>query len=545
MSIRLLQAIFLYGVYTAVDGSTLSLSPALEADLVSQGKAAWVDPPKVRTDLVDHSAAHALIRKGRINELLQWCIPSHVEIMAPGRHAGMTPIVNGALTMSQVATAERPGSAIQLDITGAGTTSAHLLFPTADETAMQSYPINAGGEIHFRMNVSDWSKITSLECYFCQGGGTTNYRRIPLVMANKTQFGATDPVYAAAWNNVWRTLVFDSAEATAGGSPSAWGDSTRYFPVTGLRFICVVSGAVNIKIARVYSAEWPIGVVVPIFDAWYQSAQFYAKRDLLSKGRGCGGSLLSVGGQTKNPVAADVRTLVDNGADVFLHSHGVSGGAVAGLSGSATSDQVNKWFVEHVTAMRQLGLSGGSLWNLFYQNLGQYASGTDMAGILKNIGINASRGDCPDAEFGVNPATSAYMSLGSVQRETWARRRGRFNTRPLAAYTNMVDNNADYDGPPADAAYPTLMGRVAFSALAKTPTVTYFHEIVDAPTAVDNTPRFWKGFIDDLTTKESRGDIVVLSPTELELLTYWRPGDVFLRWDNEWVYRHDPTQIAF
>jgi len=45
MSIRLLQAIFLSGVYTAADGATLSLAPGLEADLVGQGKAVWVENP--------------------------------------------------------------------------------------------------------------------------------------------------------------------------------------------------------------------------------------------------------------------------------------------------------------------------------------------------------------------------------------------------------------------------------------------------------------------------------------------------------------------
>jgi len=480
----------------------------------------------------------------RVSDLLGWCIPKHSPVMSPALHEGMTPIVNGLLTMSQITTAEYPGAAIQLDITGAGTTSAHLLFPTADETAVQAYPVKAGGEIHFRIKVSDWTKITSLECYFCQNGGITNYRNIPLVMANKTQFGGTDPAYSAAWNGVWRTIVFDSAEATAGGSPAAWGDSAQYFDVTGLRFVCVVSAAVNIQIARVYSAEWPVGVVVPMFDAWYQSAQYYAKKDLLAKGRGCGGSVLSVGGATKNPTSADIQSLVKFGADVFPHTHGVSGGVITGLSGAATSTQVLKWLIEHVTALRTLGLTGGFLYNAFYQNLAQYSSGTDMAGLLKKLGINASRGNCPDAEFGVNPDTGAYMSLGSTQRETWARRRGRFNTRPIAAYTNML-NTDNYDAAGQNLSFPTLMSRVSYSALTNTPTVTYFHEILSTPTAVDNTPKFWDGFIDHITTLENNGKIVVLSPTDLEKLTYQRAGDVYMRWDGEWVYRAAPTQIAF
>ena len=36
-----------------------------------------------------------------------------------------------------------------------------------------------------------------------------------------------------------------------------------------------------------------------------------------------------------------------------------------------------------------------------------------------------------------------------------------------------------------------------------------------------------------------------LIPTDMEMLTFWRPGDVFMRWDGEWVYRDDPTRIAF
>lgn len=59
MSIRLLQAIFLSGVYTAVDGATLSLDKALEADLVQQGKAEFVAAPFVKTYLVEHAEAHA------------------------------------------------------------------------------------------------------------------------------------------------------------------------------------------------------------------------------------------------------------------------------------------------------------------------------------------------------------------------------------------------------------------------------------------------------------------------------------------------------
>lgn len=50
MSIRLLQAVIIAGVATLADGKTLSLSASLEADLVGQGKAVYVDWPTVDTD---------------------------------------------------------------------------------------------------------------------------------------------------------------------------------------------------------------------------------------------------------------------------------------------------------------------------------------------------------------------------------------------------------------------------------------------------------------------------------------------------------------
>ena len=59
MSIRLLMSVLIAGVHYGVDGATLSLSAPLESDLVGQGKAVWVTPPSVRTDLVDHAAEHA------------------------------------------------------------------------------------------------------------------------------------------------------------------------------------------------------------------------------------------------------------------------------------------------------------------------------------------------------------------------------------------------------------------------------------------------------------------------------------------------------
>ena len=40
-----------------------------------------------------------------------------------------------------------------------------------------------------------------------------------------------------------------------------------------------------------------------------------------------------------------------------------------------------------------------------------------------------------------------------------------------------------------------------------------------------------------MIAEERAGRVVMLSVTQAELLTYDRPGDVYLRWDGAWVSR--------
>ena len=87
-----------------------------------------------------------------------------------------------------------------------------------------------------------------------------------------------------------------------------------------------------------------------------------------------------------------------------------------------------------------------------------------------------------------------------------------------------------------------IVDHVAQSGL---PVHAYNHRIVESPTTGNVTPKFARDWVAHMDELEKQGKILVLNPTTLEQLTYWRPGDVFVRWDGEWVYRHDPTRIAF
>lgn len=100
-------------------------------------------------------------------------------------------------------------------------------------------------------------------------------------------------------------------------------------------------------------------------------------------------------------------------------------------------------------------------------------------------------------------------------------------------------NNYDYDG--------TATLKKTFDYVKKTGLVMhpYFHQILDAPGAYDVGPDFYRAWIADTETSVAAGESIVIKPTDLERLTYWRSGEFFMRWDGEWVYRHDPTKIAF
>ena len=96
MSIRLLQSIFIAGVLSPVDGSTLSLSPALEADLVNQGKAAWVAAPELTASELAHASAHARMRQPNgvpiilAQSAIPMILPSSGTMGANGALTGLT-----------------------------------------------------------------------------------------------------------------------------------------------------------------------------------------------------------------------------------------------------------------------------------------------------------------------------------------------------------------------------------------------------------------------------------------------------------------------
>lgn len=564
MTIRLLLGME-SGSTTHPPGAILNLNPALEADLVSTNRATWVTPPALTVDagkpvqavtspgggnrkrgtVVTAGSGFSGLPAGRLQELLSWVRPSHIPVLDPAMFVDMAPITSGNLTASYVAGAGdfSPG-AIRIAASAATpSTLINIPFPATLETNMDQ-PVRAGGCVHIRLRCSDWSKITRLVVHLCEGGGTSKRRNCVLSYDGKSRYGVTDPQYAGVWSNKYRTFSLASANWTANDYPSPWGPDAVYYTLTSVGFTIVTSGAVTIDIDRIYSPEWPVGIVTPIFDGWYQSAREFAMREFLPRGWGAGGSGNMVS-DPPFPTLNDLRQMSDMGFDVFTHGHDIDGtGAPVPMTGSVTPARFSQILAQQRRAFLAAGIHpDGMRWLQWLQNNGIY-SGADMAGILRAQGIGAARANTSDARWGVNPNVTTYTTISSLEVSTFLPYRGAYNRIPSTLYEN-IQPGGDYGSEPVNAGSQTAQMRIAYAAMTHQPVTMYTHAINETPSLFDSSPRAAAGWVDHMEAEEKLGNLLILSPTELEYLTFWRPGETFMRWDGEWVYSHDPTKIAF
>lgn len=481
---------------------------------------------------------------GRLAELLSWMRPTHLPILQPQEHIGMTPITSGVLTVSHDPTVgDFSGSSIKLAFSGAGTVTARMPLPAAAEQGVSARPRRAAGAVHYRVMCDDWSKVTRLYLSLAQDGGTTNYWLGSLINAGKGPFAMMNPTYAARWNNVWRTLVLQSKDFTKQGTTAAWGRDARYYDgIDGIFISAVSTAAVNIWIDRIYSPDWPCAVITPIFDGWYESGRTAALNDYLPRGWGCGGSANTVEQGTIYPSYADLKAMSDAGFDVFTHGHTLSGAVAAPMSSSVAEAAFGPILAAQRRALAGAGVNPvGVRWHQWLQNIGR---GTfDVAAHLKSHGIEASRGDTIDGEWGIDPFNTTYTS-SLIAPGSWVARRGRFNRGFLQSYFNIAQGGA-YDAAAVDPTRPTLASETDYVCDTGQIITCYDHQILAEPSSVDVSIDFHRARVADWESRERAGELMVLNPTMVELLTYWRPDDVVVRWDGEWVYRHDPTKIAF
>lgn len=496
--------------------------------------------------------AQAAKRAAMINDLKKWVYPTHTAILDPRRYAGMAPITSGALTCSHVTgTGELYGQAVRLAVSGATAGAAvELVSPGWSELAQEGSPVRCGPELHFAIKCSDWSQVSSFEIYFCAAPNILYYHNAVIVRTSAgTGWGYSghkDPNYAARWNGITRDITIHASALTPSAAPNAPPDwakqGTRYFDLRSFRFVIVTTGAVTIDIQRIYSAEWPVGVVVPIFDASYQSAIAQAIAKMTSTGWNFGSSLHTMTAANEDPTPDTLKAVQAAGGDLFFHHHGVTLDAArlpVSMDGRHTANQIRRYFAEQLEYLRLQGYREipRSKFGLQFQ-MGKASDSNDVAGLYRESGIHGVRGYVTDAEFG---AFGYSDNTARIDYHTWVNPLGRYNLPILQMYVNRTSPTDDYYGPPAAAGQPQIRDFIAAAAKYHTACWMYVHRINNSPTSIDITPTFFDQMISDIASKSA--DLIVLSPSEYLDLTYLRDGPFRLRWDGVWV--DNAGNIAF
>jgi hypothetical protein len=486
--------------------------------------------------------------RDKLKDITEWMLPKHLPVLDPAQFIGMTTITSGALSATyQAGAGDFSRDALRIAASGAVTSTAVTLqLPAATEPGAKDIPATAAGALHMRIKCSDWSLVTRLYISLSNDGFTTQYIWI-VADSGQSRYGCKDPAYASAWNGKYRTISIASANMTMSGAAAAWGTNARYFNFSGVRITLTSTAAVTLDIDRIYSPDWPAGVIAPIFDGSYQTARNLFMTEFVPRGWGAGFSANVMAQGSFYPEYADLVALSKAGADVFCHGHDVTGaGSVQPLTDSVTEGQYLLRLSQQRRALLAAGVHpAGLVWHQFLQDTGRYAGNFDMAGLLRSQGIKASRFSCSDATWGVNPFNSLITNaVTATDYETWLPYKGPYNFRGVTAFEN-IPTGGEYANPGVDTSKPTLKKRIEYTALVGGSLVMYNHNIIDPAGAYDVSVAFGRDLVAALAEKEAAGSLFIVNPTDLLRMTFLRRGDLYMRSDGEWAYRDDPTKIAF
>ena len=483
--------------------------------------------------------------------------PQNIPIINPTAYKSMGSIVSGAITATYDSSKGNRGyGSIKLDISAA-VNDVGIKIPI-DADALGRLP-KVGSQLQVEIEFEDTSKISRL--YVCPAEGiysgqTPNYYLFEAANEAKSLYGFTDPAMASAWNGKARPMIFHSTKWLAKvGTVADWGsgsEAARYFEMDALYLRLITTGATKIWIHYVCAPDWPVGFVSHIMDGNYLSAIEKVIRPFAARGWGGGASLYKArefSGIAFHPSAADLKLTSDLGWDVFPHTHNVSTGLPA-----TTQDEV----VTSIDALRSFLISAGCSprgmkWGQFLQDTGSVAG---MSTALKKLGIDGTRGRCVDPEFGYDPYATAYTKQWTTGPESigawvggWASPIGKYN-RIYTAWFNWGDAASTTPAMRDTYAGSSTQKATEFAANNRDGFHSYTHQIVpgggvDGTNSFDSGEQYAIDLIADADDKFKSGKLLLLRPSDVERLTYARPGPFYMDALGNWVYREDPTKIAF
>lgn len=461
-------------------------------------------------------------------------LPTHRVIVDPWtvNIAGATKPA-GATIAVEAAPDEYGGSVIRIDLPAGLTNSGVVLPIDADVTG--AYP-KALLETCWRLNVSDWSGLSRF--YGKLGDANLANCKLWVIIddstGGKSQFGCyAGGAHPSRWNNVYRTLRANPFAQVSNVGTMPWDENNPEAEVRALAFTVSTSAAVTIRLSRVYSPEWSRGAMVQVSDGGYQ----YFHDNLLPEfaSRGWPG-VVSRLANTDATYTTDTgwQDYVNAGWDVCQHI--AIGNSACNASTTVAQLEQSLHDFKRLAQTIKINAPGNYGFSQFLANAGRY-TGNDIAGLLRAHGIQSCRGACSDAEYGVDPWEAKFATTGwaAVHPHGFIPKHGRYNRWHLDSGNGATPEARNtYSG-------SDLQRLVAITAAGKTAGINYIHRAIPYdgtnPLPGNVGLDFCRDYVADLVSRFADGSVIPLSATQLDLLTYNRPGDIYTRWDGEWVSR--------
>jgi hypothetical protein len=493
--------------------------------------------------------------------------PQNVPFLNPIHYSG-TIATSGSLSASVDATKSTRGIGKSILISASAAVTNQVVKIPIPTNLYGDLP-KVGNRWFLEVECDDWTKITRLYFWHCQGGGNTHGHIFAPIEAGQSYYGMTDPAMSAAWNGKKRVLMFCSDKKTAKvGSPADWGlgdAETRYYLPDTFAVTVTSTAAVNFNIYCGYSSEWPVGAVVLIGDGAYKSYQNNVITPMAARGYRGGVSLYrpqEKSGVSFHPTKADLAWIAAQGWDIFPHVKNVHTalpvmdsiiGANSTLIGTLAANEntyadLLKSLDADVTWLHGAGVPLAR-WTQHLQNRG--GGSFDMAAGLRTRGFAGARANTRDLEFGIDPFDATYTKPFTDGPELtggwmcgWESPWGKYNRHMTAWFDGLSGPIArnSYGGSPTQKI-------IAYSAAYGDVSMIYTHQVLSSMTdpsnQYDSGTKFAEDLLADIFDKADKNELLILSPSELDAITYQRPGPFFLNAYNQWVFRDDPTKIAF
>ena len=452
---------------------------------------------------------------------------------------------------------EMYGECIRIDLPAGLTTGTGIIVLPIRQIVGGGYP-KALPTSEIRMRVQSFAEASTVYAYLAESATT------PVVGPFWSLRGSTASAYGvlaphgARWNDVWRTYQLPIWQKTnTAGSPQPWDEANPEYEVRSITLQVATTAPTTIRINRAASPEWGVAGIIQQGDGGYQSFMDRVVPEFIRRGwpgcisRGNPQNTASIpDGVPPATGAALSREIERHGWITLRHlSHYIAGATDVDFG-------TNESFGNIDTTAAQLA-EFQQRWLRFQRGAGYpSSSGTyascmrgqsprilnDAAGILRASGVRGCRGRMSDGEFGIVPTDAATTTTGLGTPGNpivpgWSPRWGRFNRMALDCAATVENTPAARD------TYAGSNWQLAIdrAVLSNQLTWGFIHRVQDltgtTPSADQSGTNFVRDMIAHMDELVRAGRVVMLNPAQADLLTYDRPGDVYMDWSGAWRSR--------